>query len=207
MGGPIIGPFSESDADDVEMTYLAAQFQLGTARERCTGACEIPRLPVYCFYTLPFVVPDQERLMKGIVFGILTTLTGLVQLFSYRTSLETVDPTGHQPVSRSTTSSNASGATVSGLAEGSFTGGASTTRFGPARVRLTATEGLIGDVHVISYPDSNGQDRQINQKAVPRLVSETVDAQSAHIDMVTGAPFASRGYISSLQSAIDQAPS
>ncbi len=145
--------------------------------------------------------------MKRIVFGILTTLTGLVLLFSYRTSLEAVNPTDPQPVSGSTTSPNASGATASGLTDGSFTGGASTTRYGPVQVRLTVTGGLISDVQVISYPDSNGQDRQINHNAVPRLVSETVNAQSAHIDMVSGATYTSRGYMSSLQSAIDQAQS
>lgn len=145
--------------------------------------------------------------MKRIVFGILTTLTGLVLLFSYRTSLEAVNPTGPQPVAGSTTSSNASGATASGLTDGSFTGGASTTRYGPVQVRLTVTGGLISDVQVISYPDSNGQDRQIDQNAVPRLVSETGNAQSAHISMVSGATYTSRGYMSSLQSAIDQAQS
>lgn len=145
--------------------------------------------------------------MKRIIFGILTTLTGLVLLFSYRTSLEVVNPTGSQPVSGSPGSSNASGATVSGLTDGSFTGGASTTRYGPVQVRLTVTGGLISDVQVISYPDSNEQDRQINQNAVPRLVSETVNAQSAHINMVSGATYTSRGYMSSLQSAIDQAQS
>lgn len=42
VGGPIIGPVSESDPDDVEMTYPTAQSQLRAARERFTGACEIP---------------------------------------------------------------------------------------------------------------------------------------------------------------------
>jgi uncharacterized protein with FMN-binding domain len=41
--------------------------------------------------------------------------------------------------------------------------------------------------------------------AIPRLVSETLAAQSGHIDAVSGATYTSEGYIGSLQSALDQA--
>ena len=37
------------------------------------------------------------------------------------------------------------------------------------------------------------------------LVQETLDAQSADIDMVSGATVTSEGYLESLQSALDQA--
>jgi uncharacterized protein with FMN-binding domain len=37
------------------------------------------------------------------------------------------------------------------------------------------------------------------------LVTETLQAQSAHIDMVSGATVTSDGYVESLQSALDQA--
>jgi uncharacterized protein with FMN-binding domain len=36
-------------------------------------------------------------------------------------------------------------------------------------------------------------------------VQETLDAQSANIDMVSGATVTSEGYLGSLQSALDQA--
>lgn len=62
-------------------------------------------------------------------------------------------------------------------------------------------------MQVVDYPDGNGRDRQINQNAIPQLVSETVRAQSAQIDMVSGATYTSRGYVTSLQSALDQAQS
>ena len=54
-------------------------------------------------------------------------------------------------------------------------------------------------------PWSNGKDQQINGRAVPVLNAEVVDAQSAGIDMVSGATYTSEAYIRSLQSAIDQA--
>jgi uncharacterized protein with FMN-binding domain len=58
---------------------------------------------------------------------------------------------------------------------------------------------------VIDYPSSNGKDQQINARALPVLVQETLDAQSADIDMVSGATYTSDGYTESLQSALDQA--
>ena len=72
-------------------------------------------------------------------------------------------------------------------------------------MQVTVSGGQITDVQVPEYPQSNGRDRQINERAIPQLISETRQAQSAKIDMVSGATYTSRGYMSSLQSAIDQA--
>jgi uncharacterized protein with FMN-binding domain len=60
-------------------------------------------------------------------------------------------------------------------------------------------------VSVIEYPTSNGKDQQINARALPVLVQETLKAQSADVDMVSGATYTSDGYVTSLQSALDQA--
>ncbi|MEU5265510.1 FMN-binding protein, partial [Amycolatopsis sp. NPDC021455] len=46
---------------------------------------------------------------------------------------------------------------------------------------------------------------RINSTAVPALNQETLQAQSARIDTVSGATYTSEGYQQSLQSAIDQA--
>jgi uncharacterized protein with FMN-binding domain len=73
------------------------------------------------------------------------------------------------------------------------------------QVQLTVTDGVITDVTVVDYPNSNGKDQQINARALPELVQETLAAQSAHIDMVSGATVTSGGYLESLQSALDKA--
>ena len=57
---------------------------------------------------------------------------------------------------------------------------------------------------MLQYPNGNGKDQEINSYALPILTSETVDAQSADIDMVSGATVTSVGYQSSLQSALDE---
>ena len=56
-----------------------------------------------------------------------------------------------------------------------------------------------------SDPSGNPKDDQINSYALPVLIQETLNAQSAQIDMVSGATVTSGGYLQSLQSALDQA--
>jgi uncharacterized protein with FMN-binding domain len=60
-------------------------------------------------------------------------------------------------------------------------------------------------VTVLQQPGGNGRDREINDYALPVLKQATLSAQSANIDMISGATVTSEGYAQSLQSAIDQA--
>jgi uncharacterized protein with FMN-binding domain len=169
--------------------------------------------------------------MKKIIYALLATVTGVVLLMSYRTSLDVVDPTasakgttgtGSGTTSSGTTSTGSSSgassspsaspsasasasASASGLKDGSFTGQSVDTRYGPVQVKVTISGGKITAVDVPTYPTESFRDQEINQRAVPQLVSETLSAQSSKIDMVSGATFTSDGYAQSLQSALDQA--
>ncbi|MDU0365589.1 FMN-binding protein [Microbacterium sp. KSW4-17] len=172
--------------------------------------------------------------MKRIVYAVMATVTGLVLLFSYRTSvapdsagaLSDVAPvstgtTAAAPAptpsaSSSSSSSSASGSSSSGAAgqttsrglrDGTYTGSSANTRYGPVQVQITVSGGSITDVQVPEYPSSNGRDQQINSRALPTLMQETIQAQSAQVDMVSGATYTSTGYRTSLQSALDQARS
>jgi len=73
------------------------------------------------------------------------------------------------------------------------------------QVELTVENGVITAVDVVQYPQENHEDVEINSYAIPVLVQETLDQQSADIDMVSGATVTSEGYLQSLQSALDQA--
>ncbi|MBW4096325.1 MAG: FMN-binding protein [Acidobacteria bacterium] len=88
---------------------------------------------------------------------------------------------------------------------GTFTGTSVDTRFGPVQVQITVSGGKITASNAVVYPTESGRDRQINAYAVPALNKETLAAQSSSIDMVSGATYTSQGYLSSLQSALDQA--
>jgi uncharacterized protein with FMN-binding domain len=156
--------------------------------------------------------------MRRILLWFLTTVSTLVLLFGYRTSTSSTLPDDEaaggsatpSTTSRATTPSPTTTAgSVSGSsalpAAGTFTGSTADTRWGPVQTRITVANGRITAVDVVQYPDGNAKDREINADAIPQLVDETIQAQTAQIDMVSGATVTSTGYLESLQSALDQA--
>ncbi|MFI6875552.1 FMN-binding protein [Streptomyces sp. NPDC050400] len=86
-----------------------------------------------------------------------------------------------------------------------ITGSTVQTRYGPVQVEVTLDGSRITAARAVRAPDGDPRSRQINASAIPVLVQETLDAQSAHVDTVSGATYTSEGYINSLQSALDQA--
>jgi uncharacterized protein with FMN-binding domain len=160
--------------------------------------------------------------MRRISLWGLSTLSALVLLFGYSTS--TSGPQATPTSIYSSSAGGGSGSASSGTTSGSTAGGSDTTasgsgssatkkvtgavaqtQWGPVQVQLTVSAGKITDVSVVQYPNGNGKDDEINSYALPILTQETVDSQSAGIDMVSGATVTSDGYVESLQSALDQA--
>jgi uncharacterized protein with FMN-binding domain len=159
--------------------------------------------------------------MKRITLWLLSTLSVVVLLFGYDASNTTttasppaiVSGAGGSTGTSSSSSSSSSGSAGSGTTGGGssssgsagVTGAVASTQWGPVQVQLTVSGGKITQVDVVQYPSGNPKDQEINNYALPILVQETTDQQSAHIDMVSGATVTSTGYIQSLQSALDQA--
>ena len=153
---------------------------------------------------------------------LLSTVTVVVLLFGYHTSTSgptsastAVVSSGSNGVSGSLngstgsagstgTSGSSSGTTSTTSAE-TVTGDAVDTRWGAVEVQITVADGKITAVDVPVYPSGNGRDEEINAYALPRLIKETLAAQSASIDMVSGATVTSDGYLQSLQAALDKA--
>ena len=54
-------------------------------------------------------------------------------------------------------------------------------------------------------PSSHQRSQEISQQAAPLLRQEALQAQSAQIDLLSGATFTSESYAESLQSALDHA--
>ncbi|MEU8512012.1 FMN-binding protein [Kitasatospora sp. NPDC048722] len=88
-----------------------------------------------------------------------------------------------------------------------ITGDSVDTRYGPVQVKVTLAGKKITRIDVVKYPTESGRDRSINSYALPVLNQEAVAAQSAAIDVVSGATYTSDGYTRSLQSALDKAGS
>jgi uncharacterized protein with FMN-binding domain len=74
---------------------------------------------------------------------------------------------------------------------------------GPVQVRVTFQGHRILEVAATVLPSGERRDEEINRVAVPILHDEVLGAQSANVDMVSGATLTSTGYLASLQSAID----
>jgi uncharacterized protein with FMN-binding domain len=172
--------------------------------------------------------------MRRIAIAVMSTISGLVLLFSYHTSTGQSGTAGTLGAAGSgngsgVTDPDASGssgpagddsagddspreATSSTGSTGNgssgstaVTGDSVQTRWGPVQVRITVKNGKIVTSEAIAYPNSNRHDVKINSYAVPILNQQAVEAQSADIDGVSGATVTSGGYEQSLQSAIDKA--
>src|SRR5690606_3426980 len=92
------------------------------------------------------------------------------------------------------------------IGDGTVTGDAARTQYGPVQVRLTVSGGKITKAEAIQAP-KGGQSDQVTSDAVPKLNQAAIEAQSADIDAVSGATYTSTGYKKSLQSALDKARS
>ena len=82
-----------------------------------------------------------------------------------------------------------------------YTGAAEQNQYGTVQATLVVTGNKITNV-IISAPRDNPRSASINSYAVPTLVSETLQAQSAQVNAVSGATYTSESYIGSLQSAL-----
>jgi uncharacterized protein with FMN-binding domain len=145
--------------------------------------------------------------LKRVIFALVTTAVGLVLLLSYKTTANRAQSPAAAaggPTPTSTGSTTSSGAGASGSGSRSALGDVVDTRWGPVQIKVTSSGGKIVDVQAVQYPDGNPRDAEINSQALPLLRSEALNAQSAQIDMVSGATVTSQGYLQSLQSALDK---
>jgi uncharacterized protein with FMN-binding domain len=96
-------------------------------------------------------------------------------------------------------------AKASGPADGTYTGSNVDTRFGSVQVQVTLSGGSISDVAAVHLTDADGRSVQISNRAAPVLRQEVLASQSANVSNVSGATYTARAYLSSVQSALDQA--
>jgi uncharacterized protein with FMN-binding domain len=116
--------------------------------------------------------------------------------------------TSNRPASvpQQSSSSGASTTPSTGtLKSGTFPGQAVDTRYGPVQVGVTVSGGRISGVDFLAMPNDRPRSQFITQQAEPLLRQEVLQAQSANIDLLSGATYTSEGFAQSLQSALSQA--
>ncbi|MGW6903417.1 FMN-binding protein [Streptomyces sp. NPDC054940] len=131
--------------------------------------------------------------MKRAIPVLVLSIAGLVPVWLYEPSLGTAVETA-APASTPSASSSADSGSGSTVVKGSTV----QTDKGPVQVQVTFAGTKITAVKMLQQPN-----HPQTTAAVPKLVAETLEAQSADIDTVSGATITSDGYKESLQAAID----
>lgn len=89
--------------------------------------------------------------------------------------------------------------------DGTYTGSVADAYYGYVQVQVTVSGGRITSVTFLQYPDTHSTSIAINNQAMPYLQQEAIQAQSANVNIVSGATDTSVAFQQSLQSALSQA--
>jgi uncharacterized protein with FMN-binding domain len=115
------------------------------------------------------------------------------------------DQTSVQPSSPASPGTSPSAAPTPQGVSGTFTGQDVPNRFGDVQVQVVVANGRITSVKALHLPSDRAQSAYISQVAGPLLHDEALQAQSARIDIISGATYTSDSYAQSLESALQQA--
>jgi uncharacterized protein with FMN-binding domain len=89
--------------------------------------------------------------------------------------------------------------------DGTYTGSVADAFWGNVQVQAVIQNGKIANVVFLQYPNDRNRSITINSYADPQLVSEAIQAQSANVDIVSGATDSSDAFMQSLTDALSQA--
>ena len=112
------------------------------------------------------------------------------------------------PTTGSATASNSGSSATANPAKyknGTFVGQSVNAYYGNVQVQVVIASGQIADVQFLDYPQDRDTSRYISSQALPLLRQETIQAQSAQVDIVSGATSTSEGYQRSVASALQLA--
>ena len=88
---------------------------------------------------------------------------------------------------------------------GTYTGSVQDAFYGNIQVQAIISNGKITAVNFLQYPNDNRTSQYVNGIADPMLVQEAIQAQSAQVDIVSGASASSQAFQASLADALSQA--
>ena len=89
--------------------------------------------------------------------------------------------------------------------DGTYTGRVADAFYGNLQVAAVIQGGNLVDVQFLQYPNDRGTSREINGASNPILKQEAIQAQSANVDIVSGATASSQAFQESLGNALAQA--
>lgn len=153
--------------------------------------------------------------MKKFTVAVLIVGAFILYSFLYHSNAVAVLPTNPNQSNASTSASSTSGAvstpTETGTPgsgvykDGTYKGGVADAVWGNVQVQVVIQNGSITSVQFVQYPNERNRSIEINRYADPILCTEAIQAQSANVDIVTGATDTSEAFIQSLNDALAQA--
>jgi uncharacterized protein with FMN-binding domain len=90
-------------------------------------------------------------------------------------------------------------------ADGTYTGPMVDAYWGPVQVQAVVQNGQIISLKMLAYPSDRRESFIISQQALPLLRNEVVRAQTARVDIISGATLTSEAFIRSLDAALGKA--
>lgn len=155
--------------------------------------------------------------MKKLIVALLIIGTFLLYSFLYHSNAVVLVPgssttsssSASTPPGTSTpsapSSTGSSGPGTGAYKDGSYTGSVADATWGNVQVKAVVQNGKITSATFLQYPNDRSRSISINNYADPILSNEAIQAQSAQVDIVTGATDTSNAFIQSLTDALTQA--
>jgi uncharacterized protein with FMN-binding domain len=148
--------------------------------------------------------------MKRAPIVIGSTVFGTAAVLSFHAHTATV-PVATASTNTKTTTTTTPTTTTPASGSGSGSGGSKTalgdamqTRYGPAQVSVTVSDGKITKVEAVQLQNGDPKSQAISSYAEPVLQQSVLSKQTAAVDTVSGATYTSLSYEGSLQSALDK---
>jgi uncharacterized protein with FMN-binding domain len=96
---------------------------------------------------------------------------------------------------------------ANGFADGAYTGPVTDAYYGLIQIQALIRGGRLVALKVLRYPSDRRTSIAINRQALPLLRDEAISAQSANVDIISGATLTSRAFVQSLGGALKKAAS
>lgn len=90
-------------------------------------------------------------------------------------------------------------------ANGEFTGSRENAYYGYVQVVAVVKDGKLAGVKILESPNHAGRSQYISSVALPWLVKEAVQVQTARVNLISGATMTSMAFTRSLDAALRKA--
>jgi uncharacterized protein with FMN-binding domain len=148
---------------------------------------------------------NQKMVMSAATLAVLASSLAGACSSQQSQSLAQVANESTGDVDTSATAPTDSGSAEVVYSDGTYTGNPGSTRWGDVQVAAVIQNGSITGVRFLSYPDGDTRSAEINSQATGMLIQEAIKAQTADVQVISGATFTSEAFMQSLDSALAQA--